>query len=143
MLFAHLLSDHPQLETLTPSALPDSAQFDVAFSISSFDHDGLGRYGDPIDANGDLRAMRVAHCLLKPGGTMFFTVPVGPDVVVYNLHRRYGRIRLGLLLHGWQVQYVVGWEDAKLDQARDWRRSYEPIFVLKTDTTDPLERTEL
>ena len=52
--------------------------FDIALSISSFDHDGLGRYGDPIDANADIRAMRLAQCLLKPNGLMFMTIPIGP-----------------------------------------------------------------
>jgi Caenorhabditis protein of unknown function, DUF268 len=32
--------------------------FDAGFSISSFEHDGLGMYGDPLDPDGDLKAMR-------------------------------------------------------------------------------------
>ena len=59
---------------------------DVALSISSFDHDGLGRYGDPLRPAGDLRAMSLAWRVLKPGGHLLLTVPVGPDVVVWNLH---------------------------------------------------------
>lgn len=41
---------------------------DFAFSYSSFEHDGLGRYGDPIDPWGDLKAMQRASCWVKPGG---------------------------------------------------------------------------
>ena len=80
----------------------DALQFDVALSISSFDHDGLGRYGDPVDPKGDIKAMQEAQALLKPGGLMFLTVPVGPDILVWNLHRRYGEHRLPLLLGGWE-----------------------------------------
>jgi hypothetical protein len=44
-----------------------SAAFDVVLSISSFEHDGLGRYGDPLNPDGDLAAMRSTRRLLKPG----------------------------------------------------------------------------
>jgi len=27
--------------------------FDMVFSFSSIEHDGLGRYGDPLNPNGD------------------------------------------------------------------------------------------
>ena len=32
-------------------------RFALALSISSFEHDGLGRYGDPLNPEGDLAAM--------------------------------------------------------------------------------------
>ncbi len=43
----------------------------------SFDHDGLGRYGDPIDPEGDLKAMQVVASVLKDEGTFILTVPIG------------------------------------------------------------------
>lgn len=42
---------------------------------------------------------------------LFLSVPVGPDAVVFNAGRRYGRTRLPLLLHGWSVLAVYGWGD--------------------------------
>ena len=51
----------------------------------------LGRYGDPIDPIGDLKAMNNTMKLLKPGGILFLSVPIGPDVIVFNLQRRYGQ----------------------------------------------------
>eukprot|EP00050_Salpingoeca_kvevrii_P010774 m.312566 g.312566 ORF g.312566 m.312566 type:complete len:124 (-) comp30725_c0_seq1:48-419(-) len=107
--------------------------FDVGVSLSSFDHDGLGRYGDPLSANADMAAMALARCLLRPGGLLVLSVPVGPDVVVYNLHRRYGRQRLPALLHGWQVLAVHGWDEHALDQDANWRQTYEPVFVLEPE----------
>lgn len=59
------------------------------------------------------------------------TVPVGPDVVVWNLHRRYGPLRLPLLLEGWEVVARVGWDEARLTADANWRQSYEPVFVLR------------
>lgn len=109
--------------------------FDIAFSLSSFDHDGLGRYGDPLNPNGDIEAMQKVHKLLKPKGLLFVTVPIGPDVVVFNLHRRYGTVRLPLLLGEdtcmWNVIDRVGWIDAKLNRTANWRQTYEPVFVLE------------
>ncbi|EGD77854.1 hypothetical protein PTSG_09487 [Salpingoeca rosetta] len=106
-------------------------QFDIAVSTSSFDHDGLGRYGDPKDPFGDIKAMKISRCLLKPGGLMFFAVPIGPDVTVYNLHRRYGELRLPTMLEQWEIVDIIGWDPARLTAPADFRRSYEPIFVLR------------
>eukprot|EP00043_Microstomoeca_roanoka_P005308 m.54929 g.54929 ORF g.54929 m.54929 type:complete len:335 (-) comp12909_c1_seq1:521-1525(-) len=127
-----LTYDHPQLETLQPHDLQGNhRQFDVAVSTSSFDHDGLGRYGDPLDPFGDIKAMKLARCLLKPGGLMFFAVPVGPDITVYNLHRRYGPLRLPSILDQWEIIDIVGWDAERLTLPADYRKSYEPIFVLR------------
>jgi len=57
-----------------------------------------GRYGDPLNPDADLQAMARVRSILKPGGLLLLTVPVGPDVLVFNLHRRYGPARLPLLL---------------------------------------------
>ena len=73
-------------------------RFDAAFSISSFEHDGLGRYGDPLNPNGDLEVMTKMKSILKPVGILFLAVPIGTDKVVWNNCRGYGRIRLPLLL---------------------------------------------
>eukprot|EP00051_Salpingoeca_urceolata_P008345 m.105338 g.105338 ORF g.105338 m.105338 type:complete len:369 (+) comp15706_c0_seq1:183-1289(+) len=110
--------------------------FDVVLSISSFDHDGLGRYGDPLDPVADVRAVALARCLTRPkSGKLFLTVPIGPDVVVYNLHRRYGRKRLGGLLRlgmhpGWDVIEVHGWDEQRFNAEANFRQTYEPVFVL-------------
>ena len=76
---------------------------DFAVSYSSFEHDGLGRYGDPLSANGDLRAMEETRKFLKNDGILFLGVPLGQDCLVWNAHRIYGKHRLPLLLKGWQL----------------------------------------
>lgn len=114
--------------------------FDVAVSMSSFDHDGLGRYGDSLRPDGDLEAMALARSVLKPAGLLFLSVPIGPDVLVWNLHRRYGSLRLPLLLDGWTVIDRVGWEDYRVTQEADWKRTYEPILVLQPGTLPVHER---
>jgi len=74
--------------------------FDAVISISSIEHSGLGRYGDPLDPEGDLKAMKVILNNLKPSGTLILSCPFGKDALVWNAHRIYGPVRLPLLIDG-------------------------------------------
>lgn len=114
-----------------PSATP---LFDTVVAISSLDHDGLGRYGDPLNPDGDLESMSKIARMVKPGGYMFVTVPVGSDMIVFNLLRRYGPIRLPRLLDAaadFTVVDRLGWEEERLTATPDFRHSYEPVIVLR------------
>lgn len=91
--------------------------FDLVVSISNFEHDGLGRYGDPIDPNGDIRAMNEMRDLVKPDGYLILGVPVARDAVVWNAHRLYGRVRLPQLLQGWGIDAFVGFDGQVCCQA--------------------------
>lgn len=53
------------------------------------EHIGLGRYGDPLDSNGDLQAMAELKRVLAPSGDLLFVVPVGRPRVMFNAHRIY------------------------------------------------------
>jgi hypothetical protein len=53
------------------------------------EHVGLGRYGDPLDPAGDLRAMAELQRVVASGGSLLFAVPVGRPKVVFNAHRIY------------------------------------------------------
>jgi len=53
------------------------------------EHVGLGRYGDPLDPLGDIRAMAELTRVLASGGSLFFVVPVGRPRVCFNAHRIY------------------------------------------------------
>ena len=81
----------------------ENIQSDVAISYSSFEHDGLGRYGDPLNPNGDLIAMQQAHNHLSDDGVLLLGVPLGVDCVVWNAHRIYGKLRLPLLLQNFKL----------------------------------------
>eukprot|EP00921_Rhytidocystis_pertsovi_P024944 GHVQ01040163.1.p1 GENE.GHVQ01040163.1~~GHVQ01040163.1.p1 ORF type:complete len:393 (+),score=58.17 GHVQ01040163.1:499-1677(+) len=77
--------------------------YDIGVSYSSFEHVGLGRYGDSIDSDGDLKAIADAACLVKPGGLMLVGVPTWGDCMLFNMHRYYGKKRLQMLLECWNV----------------------------------------
>ena len=53
------------------------------------EHVGLGRYGDGLDPDGDLKAMAELRRVLAPGGDLLFVVPVGTPRVQFNAHRIY------------------------------------------------------
>eukprot|EP00760_Papus_ankaliazontas_P014552 PhM_4_TR16100/c0_g1_i1/m.28503 len=83
-------------------------QYNVVLSYSTIQHDGLGRFGDALDADGDLHFMDEVWSLLKPGGIFLMSVPLGNDCVAFNVFRVYGRRRLPHLLTGWSVLRVYG-----------------------------------
>ena len=76
-------------------------QFENAASYSSIEHSGLGRYGDPLDPIGDVKAVKQTHCMIKPGGLFFLGLPMTGDntsALYYNAHRYYGPKRMALIL---------------------------------------------
>jgi SAM-dependent methyltransferase len=79
--------------------------FDVIINCSTVEHVGIvGRYGVTEGRpNGDLEAMSILYDLLKPGGLMLLTVPLGRDRVFEPLCRVYGTERLPRLLAGFEV----------------------------------------
>ncbi len=133
--YNRIVTDHPGLKILTPAEYDENPiKFDAAFSISSFEHDGLGRYGDPLNPNGDLDAMQKMKKMLVPGGKLFLAVPVGQDRLVWNAHRVYGKLRLPLLLKGWKVVASFGFDESALEKEKN---GYEPVFVLENTPESP------
>ena len=53
------------------------------------EHIGLGRYGDSLDPDGDLKAITELKRVLKVGGSLLFVVPVGQPKILFNAHRIY------------------------------------------------------
>ena len=53
------------------------------------EHLGLGRYGDVLNPNADLLAINEIVRVVKPGGKIFFMVPIGKPKIVFNAHRIY------------------------------------------------------
>lgn len=55
--------------------------------LHALEHFGLGRYGDPLNANGHLLGLDNLHAMLAAGGTLYLSVPIGPQRVEFNAHR--------------------------------------------------------
>jgi SAM-dependent methyltransferase len=123
---------HPNMEEISVQEYwKNPRQFDVALSISSFEHDGLGRYGEPLNPSGDLRAMAEMKKVLKKDGILFLAVPVGLDKMVWNAHRIYGNIRYPMLTNGWKIEGYVGMESENLNRDTGNSGAYQPIVVLR------------
>jgi len=56
-------------------------------SLHAVEHFGLGRYGDALDPSAAFRAMGALARVLAPGGTLYFSVPIGRERVEFNAHR--------------------------------------------------------
>ena len=54
------------------------------------EHVGLGRYGDALDYDADLKAFAELVRVLAPGGDFLFVVPIGGEArIQFNAHRIY------------------------------------------------------
>ena len=126
-----LQTDDKRLTLLTVEEYnKDPQKFDVVFSISSFEHDGLGRYGDPINPNGDIEAMINVKSMLKKDGILFLAVPIGLDQLFWNAHRIYGEHRFWKLIEGWEIIDTITFTKEKLQKDNGM---YQPIIVLKNN----------
>ncbi|CAF2860600.1 unnamed protein product [Rotaria sp. Silwood2] len=115
--YATIHSNIPRLFTITPMDFAKQQQnskrqrqlFDSVWSYSSIEHDGLGRYRDPLNPYGDFQTMIKITCILKPGGFLFLGVPLNvQDLIQFNLHRLYGPIRLPLLYRNFHIVEMLG-----------------------------------
>lgn len=144
--YQKIISRYPSLKTMTVLKFEKSKKiFDSAISISSVEHSGLGRYGDELDPDGDLKSMKLLRDKLKIGGLCFLAVPMGKDQILWNAHRVYGRHRFPLLIDGWEIVETFGLIDSDYDVDENLKRlngkqphrigvsggAHQPIIVLR------------
>lgn len=51
------------------------------------EHIGLGRYGDSLDVNGSEKACKELSRVIKPGGYLYLSTPIGRERICFNAHR--------------------------------------------------------
>lgn len=57
-------------------------------SLHAVEHFGLGRYGDSISVTACYDAMKSLQRVVKKGGRLYFSVPIGKeDTIIFNAHR--------------------------------------------------------
>lgn len=57
--------------------------------MHTIEHIGLGRYGDNLNPNGDLKAIEELKRVCAPGGNLLIVLPVGKKKLMFNAHRIY------------------------------------------------------
>lgn len=73
--------------------------------MHTIEHIGLGRYGDPIDYDGDIKAIQELKRVIAPGGSLLFVVPLGSqDVIYFNAHRIYSKAHVLSLFQDMQLK---------------------------------------
>lgn len=78
---------------------------DSISSLHAIEHFGLGRYGDPIDYNGHLKAISNITKMLKPGGKFYFSTPIGKQRIEFNAHRVFSiRYLINLFQNDFQIE---------------------------------------
>ena len=105
--------------------------FDAIVTYSSIEHSGLGRYGDPLDPNGDIKTMDNIYNNLVSNGLVIWGAPVGKDALTWNAHRVYGPIRLPLIFDKFEELKWYGSTKEALFSQELMNNSYHPVIVLK------------
>jgi hypothetical protein len=72
--------------------------------MHTVEHIGLGRYGDPIDYDGDLKAIDELKRVVSINGNLLFVVPIGKPVIVFNAHRIYSYDQIINYFSGFQLK---------------------------------------
>jgi hypothetical protein len=85
-----LITDLPNYESKRGSILDMPYKDGEIPSLSCLhvaEHIGLGRYGDPMDPLGTVKACKELQRVLGPGGNLYFALPIGKPRVCFNAHR--------------------------------------------------------
>jgi SAM-dependent methyltransferase len=85
----------PNLKSLPGDLMNLPFESNSVESIScmhTVEHVGLGRYGDPLDYDADIKAINELKRVLAINGTLLFVVPLGSkDTICFNAHRIYSK----------------------------------------------------
>ncbi|MCB1139950.1 MAG: DUF268 domain-containing protein [Leptospiraceae bacterium] len=88
---AKIQLDGLQSEPADLNRLPfESDSVESISCMHVLEHIGLGRYGDALDVQGDLKALGELKRVVKPGGSLIIVLPMGgTDKICFNAHRIY------------------------------------------------------
>jgi hypothetical protein len=128
------ICQHPSINTVHYDHWKtETTQYNLILSYSSVEHTGLGRYGDPLNPNGDLETMNEIRHHLSDDGFLMLGVPVGADALSWNGCRVYGQSRLPLLLEGFhEIQWLgVSLNYVKTGYPHPHRCGPQPLIVLR------------
>ena len=110
---------------LAAEPFPLQAYCDSVSCLSVLEHIGLGRYGDTPDYAGHQKAWEHLYQLLRPGGVLYFSVPMGENRVEFDAHRVFSLTLLSSWFAGrYRLRAFAYVDDAGyLVQPRTWSRA--------------------
>jgi SAM-dependent methyltransferase len=71
---------------------------DSVSCLHSIEHFGLGRYGDPVSPDAHRVGLAAIERLVRPGGCLYLSVPVGRPKTLFNAHRIFDPEELDALI---------------------------------------------
>lgn len=75
------------------------------------EHIGLGRYGDPLDPKGTIKACTELMRVLAPGGNLYFSLPIGAPRVCFNAHRVHSISQIRSYFYGLELAELIVIDD--------------------------------
>jgi hypothetical protein len=74
-------------ESFLINGIDRKGYYDSISCLHAIEHFGLGRYGDPIDVHGHEKGIANISSLLKTGGVLYLSTPIGVERVEFNANR--------------------------------------------------------
>ncbi len=103
-------------ETADLLRLPfDNASVKSLSCMHVVEHVGLGRYGDPLDPDGDIKAIIELKRVMETGGHLLFVVPVGRPKIMFNAHRIYSYDQIISYFDGYMLRQFALIPDNPVD----------------------------
>lgn len=96
----------PGLRTGTANLLRLPFEDNSVTSLSCMhvvEHIGLGRYGDDLDPDGDLKAIAELKRVVAKNGHLLFVVPIGKPRIEFNAHRIYSFAQIMEHFNGFEL----------------------------------------
>ncbi len=91
-------------------------------SLHVIEHIGLGRYGDAVDPEGTKKAIKEMIRVVKPGGYIYLSLPIGEYRMCFNAHRIHTP---EMIIEGFTkcklVEFSVVDDEGNLYEKADWR----------------------
>jgi SAM-dependent methyltransferase len=113
------------------TSLPfDSGTVESLSSLHVIEHIGLGRYGDPVDPAGYLRAAAELARVLRPGGELLVGTPVGRERLCFDAHRVFDPHTVVAAFDGLTLQSFALIDDAgtAIDFTAGFARARECVY---------------
>lgn len=101
------------------------------FSLScmhTLEHIGLGRYGDALDYDGDIKAISELKRVTAKGGNLVIVVPIGAESkIVFNAHRIYKHQDVLNLFSGFRLKEFALISDNKDENGLIYQPNIETL----------------
>jgi hypothetical protein len=95
--------------------------------MHTIEHVGLGRYGDPIDPEGDIKAINELKRVTAINGNLLFVTPISENPrIQFNAHRIYSYRQI--------VEYFEGFELKKFSLITDYK--FEDAYIDEASEKD-------